>query len=168
MRKSLPFAVLALLVLSGTTRADNPSEHGAPSVEGTWAVSLTYYYEGTESGAKDNLQYLQQFDRDGRTVIYLPQVAGARFDESRTACAGEWKRRGHKTFDVTLYCMWSELWTDAPATPDRILMKVTMSRDGQGWTATPFYYQAFVNGEYTGAPGWGDMRGARLKVVPLP
>jgi hypothetical protein len=170
MRKSLLLVVAFALGVcgTGTTWAGNPPEHPAASIAGTWAVSLTYYYEGTESGLKDNLQYLQQFDRDGRAVIYLPQVAGASFDESRTACAGDWKPRGHRTFDVTLYCMWNEQWTDAPTVPDRILMKVTLRRDGRSWTATPFYYQPFAAGEYNGGPGWGAMQGVRLPVVPLP
>lgn len=55
-----------------------------------------------------------------------------------------------------------------PDVPDRILIKVKMARDGQGWTATPFYYQPFNGIEYDGGPGWGDMKGTRLGVVAIP
>jgi len=160
-------AVLAALTMVTQAWGGDP-RHGAPTIEGTWAVALSYYYDGTTTGPSDNLQFLQQFDRDGRTVIYLPQVAGERFDETRTACAGEWRRRGHKTYDITLYCHWTEMWADAPSVPDRILIKATMNPDGRGWTAKPFYYQPFIGGEYNGGPGWGDMKGVRLRIVPLP
>jgi hypothetical protein len=169
MRILRSVAVLIVVGFAGLTLAGDPQhEPAAPSVEGTWSVSLTYYYEGTESGPSDNLQYLQQFHADGRTVIYLPQVEGQRFDETRTACAGEWKRRSRHAFDVTLYCTWAEMWTDAPIVPDRILIKVTMHPKGQRWTATPFYYQPWVNGEYFVSEGWGDMKGVRLGITPLP
>lgn len=146
---------------------DAPQGPAEPSIDGTWRVSLTYYYDGTVTGPSDNLQCLQQFTRDGRAVIYLPQVEGQRFDETRTACAGEWRRSGGHAFDVTLYCLWNEMWVDAPTVPDRILIKVTMDPAGRTWTATPFYYQAFVDGEYSAGPGWGDMRGERLGIVPI-
>lgn len=171
MRKAFLWAVVVVLVLGagGAMRIAGQSEQGAmPSIEGSWRVSLTYYYDGTVTGPSDNLQFLQQFHRDGRSVIYLPQFPDQRFDETRTACAGEWKRSGGHTFDVTLYCLWAEMWVDEPTVPDRILIKVTMDPKGRTWTATPFYYQPFVDGDYIGAPGWGDMRGVRLGIVPVP
>lgn len=172
MRKLCLWATAIAIVLaagqairaSGGGQPNGPAE---PSLDGTWQVSLTYYYEGTESGLNDRLQYLQQFHRDGRSVIYLPQAPSDGFDETRTVCAGEWKRSGGNTFDVTLYCTWAETWTGAPDVPDRILMKVTMDPKGHTWTAKPFYYQNFVDGEYTAGPGWGDMRGVRLGLVPI-
>lgn len=163
--------VMAVVLFAGqATRALGGGQAAGPadpSIAGTWQVSLTYYYEGTEEGFSGNLQYLQQFYQDGRSVIYLPQAPGGRFDESRTACAGEWKRSGGNTFDVTLYCTWAEVWTGEPTVPDRILIKVTMDPKGHTWTAKPFYYQQIVDGEYTAGPGWGDMRGVRLGIVPI-
>jgi hypothetical protein len=173
MRKLFLWATAIVVVLaagqgiwaSGGAQPNGPAE---PSLEGTWQVSLTYYYEGTENGFSENLQYLQQFHQDGRTVIYLPQNPEVdMWSDTRTACAGEWRRSGGRTFDVTLYCTWAETWTGAPTVPDRILMKVKMDRKGHAWTATPFYYQQVVNGEYTAGLGWGDMRGARLGIVPI-
>ncbi|MCL4813817.1 MAG: hypothetical protein KJ061_15095 [Vicinamibacteraceae bacterium] len=162
---------LAFAIVMGagcsTPIAGQSDRAAMPSLEGTWGVSLTYYYDGTVTGPSDNLQFLQQFHQDGRAVIYLPQFAGQRFDETRTACAGEWKRSGGQTFDVTLYCLWTEMWVDEPSVPDRILIKVTMDPGGRTWTATPFRYQPFVDGEYLGWPGWGDMRGVRLGIVPI-
>jgi hypothetical protein len=168
MRRLLTIALGAFVLVATGAGADPPGQANAPSIDGTWFTSLTYYYEGKKDGSSENLQYLTQFTRDGRAVIYLPQVAGQRFDETRTACAGEWRRRGGQTFDVTLYCVWREIWGDVPETPDRILIKVTLARDGKSFTATPFYYQTWANGEYSGAPGWGAMNGVRLGLVPIP
>lgn len=168
MRKLLPIVLAGFVLTAAGAWADPPQHAKAPSIDGTWFTSLTYYYEGTTDGSSDKLQYLTHFTKDGRAVIYLPQVAGQRFDETRTACAGEWRRRGGHTFDVTLYCVWREIWAGVPDTPDRILVKMTLARDGKSFTAAPFYYQPFVDGEYSGAPGWGAMNGVRLGLVPIP
>lgn len=168
MRRLLPFLLAGFVLTVPRAVADPPAQANTPSIDGTWFTSLTYYYEGTKDGSRDRLQYLTQFTKDGLAVIYLPQAAGQRVDESRTACAGDWRRRADNTFDVTLYCVWREMWVDAPETPDRILIKVALAPDGKTFTATPFYYQPFVGGKYDGGAGWGDMNGTRLGIVPLP
>ena len=90
------------------------------------------------------------------------------YAEVRSACAGEWKPRGPRTFDVTLYCVWNASWEGAPPTPDRIRMKVTLDKKGRSWTATPFYYEAWADGKYEAWDTWGEMDGKRLGIAPLP
>jgi hypothetical protein len=171
MKRLLVVAILVGMVLAGTLAAQDRSGQAALRswgfIEGTWSVYLTYYYEGTTEGFQNNLQFLQQFNSDGRTVMYKTQPRDAEFDDSRTACAGEWKRVGRHTFDATLYCFW-QTFVDEPAVPDRILMKVELAPDGQSWKATPFYYQQYDGSEFTAGPGWGDMTGVRLGIVPIP
>lgn len=173
MWKSLFLALLFALGLAWPAVAgDGPRGATPPALSGSWQVSLTYYYDGTPEGFSGNLQYIQHVHKDGRTVIYLPQNQDAdAFNETRTACVGEWRHRTGRTFDLTMYCIWQESWADTPSVPDRIRMKVTLAPDGMTWTATPFYYEKFDGTKYvgTGSPdSYGAMNGVRLGIVPIP
>ena len=66
---------------------------------------------------------------------------------------GDWKRRGRRTYDVTVYCLWSIVPGEPPVVPDRIRMKVRLDKGGQHWTATPFYYEVWTGTEYTSFTG---------------
>lgn len=165
-------AVLLSLGIGGPAAAGGHGPHATPpALDGSWLVSVIYHYEGTTGGDSGKLQYTQQFHKDGRAVIYLVQNQDVDpYNESRTACVGDWKHRDGRTFDVTLYCLWQESWTDAPSVPDRIRMKVKLDHGGMTWTATPFYYEFFDGTSYvgTGSPNsWGEMSGIRLDIVPI-
>ena len=167
-RLAAAFAALLMIATAVPALGDQSRSASWPGLEGTWFVHLTYHY-GSLGLPDDHLQYLQQFDRDGRAVIYLPHNANdLPYAEVRSACAGEWKPRGPRTFDVTLYCVWNASWEGAPPTPDRIRMKVTLDKKGGSWTATPFYYEVWADGKYEAWDTWGEMAGKRLGLAPLP
>jgi hypothetical protein len=161
-------ACAALLALALSVPAAGAEKCAAtPQLEGTWLVKAIYHY-GSLGFPDDRLQYFQHFDRDGRAAIYLPHNPGdLPYDESRNACVGEWRPRGPRTFDVTLYCLWSTAWETAPSVPDRIRIKVVLDKKGKTWTATPFYYEQWVGGKYDPFDTWGEMDGQRLGIAPV-
>jgi hypothetical protein len=173
-RWSLAGAVLLVLVLVLPVQG-NDSRAFSPAIEGTWLVNLVYHYTGTPM-PDAYLQYIQQVDRHGRAVIYLPHnPADYPWAESRTTCSGEWRPRGHRTFDVTLYCLWrttlsveGEAAPTPPDVPDRIRMKFVLDKKGRAFTATPFYYERWDGAKYGAGETWGEMQGTRLGVAPLP
>lgn len=167
-RSSLAAAILLAVVLSAPALGDPGRSASWPGLEGTWLVQVVYHYESL-GFPDDQLQYTQQFNRDGRAAIYLAHNPGdLPYDESRSACVGEWKPRAPRTFDVTLYCLWGTSWKTAPPVPDRIRMKVVLNKKGELWTATPFYYDLWVDGQYEAWDTWGEMEGKRLGIAPLP
>lgn len=170
MKHAWTLAVALALCATQPAVADDRG-NTPPALAGTWQVSVIYYYEGVTDGISGKLTYLQQFDKDGRAAIFLSQNTDLDpFNETRTACVGEWKHRRARVYDVTLYCLWNETWDAAPAVPDRIRMKVSLDADGLAWSATPFYYEMFIGGEYvhtTTPQSWGAMSGVRLGIVPI-
>jgi hypothetical protein len=168
-RVSAAFAAALVLALSVPVAGDSRCA-ATPGLEGTWLVKVVYHY-GSLGLPDDHLQYVNQFGRDGRAVIYLPHNPDDKpYAEVRSACAGEWKPRGPRTYDVTLYCLWSTSWEGAPAppVPDRIRMKVVLDKKGRMWQATPFYYDLWVEDHYEAWDTWGEMDGKRLGIAPLP
>ena len=173
-RWSLAGAALLALVLAVPAQG-NDGREWSPAIEGTWLVNLVYHYTGTPM-PDAYLQYIQQVDRHGRVVIYLPHnPADYPWAESRTTCSGEWRPRGQRTFDVTLYCLWrttlsveGEADPTPPDVPDRIRMKFVLDKKGKTFTATPFYYEVWDGAKYGAGETWGEMQGTRLGVMPLP
>jgi len=163
-RRAFFFVIVTLaLALAGPSFAGGGSStHGVP-LEGTWMVDVVYHYPDSDAV----LRYMQHFDRHGRATLIIPGESPL-WEETRSGCLGEWKRRGRRTYDVTVYCLWSVVPGDPPAVPDRIRMKVSLDKGGQHWTATPFYYEVWTGTEYTSFTNWGEMEGARMGIAPLP
>jgi hypothetical protein len=147
--------IALILLLGAVAVATTPCRAQAMSIEGTWQIKV--WYEDFLA-----IQYLQTFTQDGKTTIYLPFGGPVNANDSRVACTGEWRRAGAFSFDVTMYCLWSQEWEFAP---DRIRAKLTLQRGAQAFTDCPFTYEWVVDGEYVG--GWGLMTGTRLPFVPL-
>jgi hypothetical protein len=171
MRKTLMLAVLLALGVAWPAAGDGPHGSAPPALTGSWQVSVIFYNEGTPTGGVQKLQYLQQFDADGRAAIFLPQNPADGYVEARTACVGEWAHRTGHTYDVTLYCIWQSTWLEAPAIPERIRMKVKLDKHANRWTAGPFYYEWFDGSAYVpiiDPNSYGDMVGVRLGIVPIP
>jgi hypothetical protein len=158
--------LVGLLALFGSTAQaqDVPSHHG--QIEGTW-LSVVYNTEGTP-----RFQMLHNFTRDGRTTMPLPsgldeligQTVSVAQGDPRSACVGEWQPVGGRTFEVTLYCLWRQ---NPGLDPDRIRLRLTLSRDGQVLSgpfkylfADPLRHGTVIEREYT-------LTSVRLPLVPL-
>ena len=158
----LAVAVALLLATAGAMATANDDRANDP-LPGTWWMKIDFM------GAP-LLTYLQQFHKDGRSSIIL--ASGARtnpplapdeppWNDSRSACVGDWRNAGHRTYDVTLYCLWSD--QDYGMAPERIRAKLTLDKKGQHLTG-PFVYESLEAGQWVG--GDGLMNAKRLDVVP--
>lgn len=99
MKASALVAGLAILLLLGLTVPGEADEYGrACTPAGTWTVKVDFNFipdptNPTET-VKFYLQYLQNFNADGRTTNLLPTGAGHPNEgDTRIGSMGEWRPR---------------------------------------------------------------------------
>jgi hypothetical protein len=172
MRRVILVAVAAVLTLGGVAAAG--SQHGrAPAIEGTWLVKVLFA-EGTPLETK--LQYLQTFNRDGRTTLLLPTGGPPEYAETgdpRVGCMGEWKRRPHtrgRVFDVMLLCLPTQQWEptgDDPTSYQEIQFKATLHKGRNTWSG-PFEISNYMADGTEIFRGPGEMAATRMEFKRLP
>jgi hypothetical protein len=170
-------AVIVLLLGGGLAAAGDargPACNPSPHLEGTWLVRV-------EWPGYPPFQYLHQFLPGGKASFFLsfgapectkldptnPLYGGTpeSWYDTRVGCMGDWTPRGTRRFDVTMYCLPHQ---GDGYVPDRIRMKVTLSRDGQAFAAPGFNYAWFNPDGSVSFEGAGNRTGTRLAHVPQP
>lgn len=172
IRRMAVCVVVGLLLLCGGV---GPADAGHPGaggrIEGTWLVRV-------EWPDFPPFQFLHHFLPGGKTSFLLPfgVPACAQGDaptcgtpefwtDTRVGCLGEWTPRGKRQFDVTMYCLPDQ--SDGYV-PDRIRMKLTLSRDGKTFVGPAFTYEWFAPDGSLVFGGEGDLAARRLPHMPLP
>lgn len=176
MRYILRFAMLvAILIAIGSPPVPADSAN-ALTPEGSWLVKVIAF-PGEPFELK--LQYLQSFNKDGRTTVLLSTGGPADYPETgdpRTGCMGEWQKSRHAggpVFDVTQGCLYSQEWVPSPTSPwypfyrQELQVEVSMQPDGDTWSG-PFVISDYdVDGILLWSGG-GVMEATRIKVKALP
>ena len=155
--RALPCLLLLLLVLPTVVVALDRNCVAPPSPEGTWVVRV-------DIGGFFQIQYLQTFTQDGKTMAFLPTGGPVNLGDTRIACPGEWRRAGHGSYDVTMYCLGTQEWE---TWPDRLRFRLTLDKGAKTFTGLPFKYEAFLPDGTPAGSVDGLMSGRRLGIVPL-
>ena len=173
-RRRVACAVVGIIVFCGGLSAVDAGQHKKKcGLEGTWLVKVLFA-EGTEFETR--LQYLQTFNKDGRTTLLLPTGGPPDYAETgdpRIGCMGEWRPRARTrrpVFDITTWCLPTQQWVPTgpdPTSYQELQVKARLVRGGKVWRG-PFVisnYDADGNQVFTGP---GVMRATRLRMNPLP
>lgn len=172
MRRLILVAVAVVLALSGVAGAGN--QHGPePGIEGTWLVKVLF---AKDTPMELRLQYLQTFNRDGRTTLLLPTGGPEDYPETgdpRVGCMGEWKHRPRtrgRVFDVMLLCLPTQQWEptgEDPTSYQELQFKATLHKGRNTWSG-PFEIANYTPDGTEFFRGPGEMVATRMEFKRLP
>jgi hypothetical protein len=170
-RRCVACVVALAFVLTTSATVFGDDQKKAPTLEGTWLVRV-------EFPPYSPFQYLQHFTGDRKTSLLLawgvPPCAEAEpptceppefWADTRVGCMGDWSTRGHRAYDVTMYCLPHQ---GDGYVPDRIRIRAVVSKDGKLFNGDGFVYTWFKPDGSVAFSGQGTMRGTRLPHLPLP
>jgi hypothetical protein len=145
---SLVLAAVAVLTFASPRVFADEQRQG--TLVGTWMFKVSF------TGIPD-FRYLQTFNADGVSTLILPDP-GPGFTDGRSACVGEWKAAGHRTFDVVTWCLESQ---ELNGWLDKIRSHLKLSEGGRRLSDPKFSAEWWLGDTYSGI-GYGSMEGVRI------
>ena len=174
-RISLVVALVLAFGFPAGFGGDNQGKDKQLTPEGTWLVKAVAL-----PGILDfKLQWLQAFNKDGRTTFLLPTGGPPEYldtDDPRIGCMGEWEKRarsGGMVFDVTQLCLLTQEWVTSPDSNvfplnlQEIQIKLTLHPEGNAWSGDFVITTFDSDGNFLGAAD-GIMDATRIEMNPLP